>query len=300
MGAKNRITDPSGQPWPEHALFPVEPGEKTPEVAFIGVTRLEPGKGKIWASTTYTADELATLADLARIYGGGHYELCAKGKHPVTGNPTAITKWHEWKIAGPSLPLHEIAKDAAPGMPAPVAPAPQAPAQQGGGDGNAFLSFMMQQMAQQHAMQMAQMQQQGMLQLEAIKSQAASAQATTQMMVAMMQSQKAPPPNDPAAMIAALAAVMKKDPEEASGLEVLKAGIELGAKMKGDGEGGIEEVMQTLQAAGSVLGPILENDKAAKELEAAKIRANGSAPAKKPAIAIVAPPPAATKPDAAS
>lgn len=118
-----------------HPLFPIEHDDDEPaEVGWIHVTRFD-GGGQKWAPRLFGASELDSLETLSELYGGGSYELIARGNDRRT-----ITGRRRYQLPGRALPL-----DGGPAEErAPVATvvAPQ-------GTSDALLIAMMQMMAQQ-------------------------------------------------------------------------------------------------------------------------------------------------------
>ncbi|MBK8997447.1 MAG: hypothetical protein IPM35_17095 [Myxococcales bacterium] len=123
-----------------HPLFPVEHDDDEPaEVGWIHVTRFE-GGGQKWSPRLFAASELADLETLAEAFGGGSFELVARGHDRRT-----ITGRRRYQLPGRPLPLDGGASEER--MPA----ATQAPAPSSTSD--AILIAMMQMMAQQQQAQ---------------------------------------------------------------------------------------------------------------------------------------------------
>ncbi len=306
MGAKKRPTDPAGNPWPEHPMFPIDEGQLPPEVAYIQITRFEAGKGQLWAPRMHRGDEIQSLQDIADLYGGGEYELIARGKDPTSGNATTITKKQVWRIAGISRPLGEIPKDAPAqqergGIDASaIAPMLGGPlgAMLAGGGGRVdpmmlFLILMMEQnktaearAERQSQQQMAQMQSSNALLVEAMKASGGNSGALAGALATALGGRRE---SDPAAMIAALAAAMKPAHDDASPLDLFTAGMQMATKLKGEsGDVGLKEVIEGMQAAAGIVQPIMQNETARNELEKEKVKASGAAPTKPTTPPIVA------------
>lgn len=123
-----------------HPLFPVEHDSDDPvEVGWVHVTRFD-GGGQKWAPRLFQAAELDSLEALSELYGGGSYELVARGHDRRT-----ITGRRRYQLPGRPLPLDGSASDERPAVAAPIA-APQSTS-------DALLIAMMQMMAQQQQAQ---------------------------------------------------------------------------------------------------------------------------------------------------
>ena len=120
-----------------HPLFPTEHDDDEPtEVGWIHVTRFE-GGGQKWAPRLFAAAELADLETLSDAFGGGSYELVARGQDRRT-----ITGRRRYQLPGRPLPLDGGASEER-------APAPPVAMPVGGGSSDAILIALMQMMAQQ-------------------------------------------------------------------------------------------------------------------------------------------------------
>src|SRR5215467_5239840 len=75
--AKSTIADGGAPSFTDHPLFPVEEGDNPPNVAFIHVTRYDLGVQKF--GPLVRADDLVSLDAIAQMWGGGKYELIARG-----------------------------------------------------------------------------------------------------------------------------------------------------------------------------------------------------------------------------
>jgi len=137
----------SFEAWPEHPLFPVEEGERTPEVVYIQITRIDRGV-QFWGPVL-RADELTSTDDLFEMFGGGHYELWARGPSKLHADrPGNITKKKRFVLPGRSKPMskdptaEEIrqVEGTARGFGAvEAAPAPAAAPSSSGGSGEGLL-----------------------------------------------------------------------------------------------------------------------------------------------------------------
>jgi len=130
-----------------HPLFPCENDDEPVEVGWVHVTRFD-GGGQKWAPRLFGAGELDSLEALAELYGGGSYELIARGHDRRT-----ITGRRRYMLGGRPLPLDGgTSEERAPAQAPPLAPQSSS---------DAILIALMQMMGQQQ-------------------------QATTQLMVAML------------------------------------------------------------------------------------------------------------------
>jgi hypothetical protein len=132
-----------------HPLFPEREGDLTaPLIASIHVSRYERGRMR-FSPIKFGPDDLRSLEDVYRMFGGGVYELVAKDHR------NKISRKERVEIAGNPLPL---APDEQPGDPsaadvASVASSPM-PAQ-AGAPSEPMLMMMLQMMKQGHEAQMA-------------------------------------------------------------------------------------------------------------------------------------------------
>lgn len=123
-----------------HPLFPIEHDDDDPaEVGWIHVTRFD-GGGQKWAPRLFSASELDSLETLSELYGGGSYELIARGPDRRT-----ITGRRRYQLPGRALPLD--------GGPAEERAPPVAPIAAAQSTSDALLIAMMQMMAQQQQAQ---------------------------------------------------------------------------------------------------------------------------------------------------
>jgi hypothetical protein len=93
-----------GIDYPDHPLFPVEEGEANPQVTYIQITRHDRGVQKY--GPTLKGEELTTTEELFEMYGGGHYELWARGPSKMKpDSPGNITRKRRFVLPGRSKPL---------------------------------------------------------------------------------------------------------------------------------------------------------------------------------------------------
>lgn len=90
-------------PFPEHPLFPLEDGDKTFEVSFIQITRVESGVQKF--GPTVPATDLNTEDDIFNRWGGGQYVIIARAATRGTGYPGRFKKHRRVNIPGLPKPL---------------------------------------------------------------------------------------------------------------------------------------------------------------------------------------------------
>jgi hypothetical protein len=197
--AKRSIEDDDLRLYEEHPLFPLEEGGKTFEVAFISLFRREGGT-MVLVPQIYPANELTKADQILERYGGGVYELWARGASTMhVGQPGNITKKRLLTIPGrPKLidptnatAQEEIAAGVRPN-PADVAK-PQGLGSLGGDGGGVLVAIL--QMGQQAAQAQAQQSQQFMalmmqMMSEGKKESAESMRMMMQMMTTMTQSQQ--------------------------------------------------------------------------------------------------------------
>lgn len=67
---------PDPLPHPEHPLFPVEEGQKVPDISYISIYRKE--GGSMVSGPTYPANEIQTTDHIAERFGGGLYEIVGR------------------------------------------------------------------------------------------------------------------------------------------------------------------------------------------------------------------------------
>lgn len=90
--------------YPEHPLFPLEEGEKTKDVSWILVSRVEEGVQKY--GPNIPANELLTEQDIVNRWGGGHYILIGRGlSKTYEGMPGRFNKHRRLHLPGNSKPL---------------------------------------------------------------------------------------------------------------------------------------------------------------------------------------------------
>jgi len=257
--------DVSADSYPDHPLFPVDEGEKNPQVTFIQITRLDRGVQKY--GPVIRADELMTLDALFEMYGGGMYELWARGPSKMKeGEPGNISKRRRFNLPGRSKPL---SKDPTPDelrelegfRPGATESAP-APSSNGGGGENNFLLAMMnmqQQNAQQFAaMMQAMMQSSKQESMEMAKMQMASQQQNTTLMLTLSQQNQA----SMVQMMTAMMGSRGSGPDEMAkyakllkDLNILGGGSAGSEAEGGDGEGGIGKMIE--DAADAIQGLVL-------------------------------------------
>jgi hypothetical protein len=101
----SKRTETSGIVYEEHPLFPREEGGKPFEVAFISMARKE-GGAMVWIPQIFPANELTNVGQILERYGGGTYELWARGASTMhVGQPGNITKKNMITIPGRPKPL---------------------------------------------------------------------------------------------------------------------------------------------------------------------------------------------------
>jgi hypothetical protein len=240
-----------GKEFPPHALFPTEPGEAYPEVAFIQVSR----HGKLrqeFARRMFRADELDSLEKLTEYYGGGSFELWARAD--FNGKPGGITRKQTWPMEGAPKPLNELeavqqeAEDAPPRMPAQAGGMPT--------DTTSLLFMMMQQQQQQAAAQADRQMQLLVTILTNANTQAIEASKANAALIAGVMSQKG---NEAASLVSATGqlaqtfATNAKPQAAATGSEEILKIIETLKKLKaadltGGKEDSITEIVGALAA----------------------------------------------------
>jgi hypothetical protein len=136
-----------------HPLFPPLDGEdESPEVTSIHVTRYHDGQQK-WCGYKFGPDELTELQQVQEIFGGGMYELVARGEN---GNGWSARR--RYSLDGRSKPL--VYGTASDPEPQPQGFAQSHPAQpaQGADQGTLGIIMTMQQSTNQMFLQMMTMQ----------------------------------------------------------------------------------------------------------------------------------------------
>jgi hypothetical protein len=251
--------------FPGHPLFPVDEGEPNPQVTFIQITRIDRGQQKY--GPVLRADELTTYEELFEMYGGGHYELWARGpsKLKVDGYGN-VTKRRRFQLPGRSKPLSkdptpdELRELDPPRSAVSEAAAPAASSSGSAGENNFLLAMM--NMQQQNAQQFAQMMQ-AMMQsskqesMEMAKMQMASQQQNTTLMLTLSQQNQA----SMVQMMTAMMGSRGSGPDEmAKYAKLLKdlnilGGAPGGEAEGGDGEGGIGKMIE--DAADAIQGLVL-------------------------------------------
>lgn len=185
--AKN-IIDMDEDEFPEHPLFPVEEGDKAPDISYIHVTRWERGK-QVYATKLFTASELVTLEQVQQLYGGGEYILIGRGASKTQpGQPgNKMTKHRKVNISGAAKPMSDDPTDEeANGGKKVVTATPTG--MLGGGSDQIFIAMM--QMNQQAQERAAAAQQQFMTMfIQMMQSSKTESAAMTQMMMQMSQAQ---------------------------------------------------------------------------------------------------------------
>ena len=180
----------SGGPYEEHPLFPLDEGGKPFEVAFISMARKE-GGAMTWIPQIFPADELTKIEQIIERFGGGTYELWARGASTMhVGQPGNITKKRILTIPGRSKPLdpsnatpqEEIAAGLRPNPLDAVKPA----ASSFGGDG-VIVAIL--QMGQQAAQAQAQQSQQFMALMMQMMSEGKKESAESMRMMMQMMTQ---------------------------------------------------------------------------------------------------------------
>lgn len=110
VGVKDLSTDEDDDDefnrFPEHPLFPLGEREKSVEIVFVQITRLEKGQQK-WGPI-FPAGELQTEKAITDMFGGGQYILV--GRRPLKGNeaqPGRISKRRYVTLPGKPRPLSD-------------------------------------------------------------------------------------------------------------------------------------------------------------------------------------------------
>lgn len=267
MPPRGEKLPPIGLPYesfPDHPLFPVDEGEKNPQVTFIQITRID--RGIQYYGPVLRAEELTTTDELFEMYGGGHYELWARGPSKLKADGAGnVTKRRRFMLPGRSKP---ISKDptadelrAIDGV-RPMDPAPASSSSSAGvlGGGNNDILLAMMQMQQQNAQEFAKMM---MLMMTSSKSestemakmQAASQQQFTTLMLTLSGQQQ----QSMVQMMTALMGGRSSGPEEMAKYAKLMKDLGIGgAAAKGDTEdeeGGIGKMIE--DAADAIQGLVL-------------------------------------------
>lgn len=82
-----------------HPLFPSDDEDDDRDISWIRIVRSE-ATGWVWVPRRFSAEDLTSLEDIHRLFGGGHYELIAKDI-----NDRFITHRQKYTIPGHPLPL---------------------------------------------------------------------------------------------------------------------------------------------------------------------------------------------------
>ncbi len=260
--ARTRITEIDGDevaeekeeaPFPEHPLFPLEDGDKTFEVSFIQITRVESGVQKF--GPTVPSNELNTEDDIFNRWGGGHYVLIARAATRGTGYPGRFKKHRRVNIPGTPKPLSPDPTPEEQKLAAPQTGVAQA-SPMGGGDPMSFFAMMMQMQQQslereRQASEKAVAQNQQFMQMFMTVMQ--GSKADSQNMIQMMMQMSSQSQQGMLQFISAMMANRGGGPEEmAKYADLLKTlGVGGGDKKGGNGEGGA--------AASESIGAMLEN-----------------------------------------
>jgi hypothetical protein len=181
----------SGGPYEEHPLFPLEEGGKPFEVAFISMARKD-GGAMVWIPQIFPANELTRVEQILERFGGGTYELWARGASTMhVGQPGNITKKRMLTIPGRPKPLDPsnatVQEEIAAGIrPNPLDAKPASSGVMGGDSGVLVAILQMNQAAAERAQQQS-MQFMTMFMQMMQSSKAESAQMMQTMMTAMTQ-----------------------------------------------------------------------------------------------------------------
>lgn len=82
---------PDPLPHPEHPLFPVEEGQKIPDISYIQIYRKE--GGSMVCGPTFPASEIQTTDHISERYGGGLYEIVGRRANVnFLGMPGAVCR----------------------------------------------------------------------------------------------------------------------------------------------------------------------------------------------------------------
>jgi hypothetical protein len=100
----------------EHALFPTAEGERIPDIQWIQVRRIEPGRGPVDAGRIFPADEIRSQEDLHLLFGGGVYELWGRAA-ASSGGPGIKLKTERITLDGESIPFSGVEAVEAPPAP---------------------------------------------------------------------------------------------------------------------------------------------------------------------------------------
>lgn len=227
------MTEPEFEELVEHPLFPTEDDEEPAIVQSIYVKRKNPATGEWeWFARPFAANELTELSQIAEMWGGGKYELKARGPDEA-GHPNArLSATANYTIPGPPKPFFEQPSDGK--------------RSSAGGASDPMGGFTLGAPQGILAMMMGMMQ---MNQAAALKQ----SEQTTQILLALLQNGR----GDADKLVTAMQAMNQHHSEqmaklyatmlEAKGgsggtleqaLDAIKTGIELKAGASGEGEGG--------------------------------------------------------------
>lgn len=104
--SKDEEDDDDYDRYPEHPLFPLGEREKSVEIAFVQITRLEKGQQK-WGPF-FPAAELQSEKAILEMFGGGQYILVArKADKRNEAQPGRISKRRPLTLPGKSRPLSD-------------------------------------------------------------------------------------------------------------------------------------------------------------------------------------------------
>jgi hypothetical protein len=88
-----------------HPLFPVREGQTVREIAWIGLSRREPGQGWVSVPTIFRAEDFQNgQEDLIAMFGGGSYEIRGHARSP-TGTHGMIVDTRFLTLPGESIPI---------------------------------------------------------------------------------------------------------------------------------------------------------------------------------------------------
>jgi hypothetical protein len=89
--------------YPEHPLFPLEDGDKSIDVSYIQITRIEEGTQKY--GPCVPASDLMTEQDIETRWGGGQYVIIARAASKLDGIPGRFRRHRRIHLPGLSKPL---------------------------------------------------------------------------------------------------------------------------------------------------------------------------------------------------
>ena len=153
--------------FPEHPLFPLEKGERVPDISFIQVTRRQDG-GMVWGPVVVSSD-LTSTDQIVERWGGGFYELVGRQMSKnYPGQPGNFSKRRTYTLPGQEKPFSDrptlrerMASGLAPEVGSAPAGNPQAAglpaASSGGGLGDSTVLLALLNMQQQSAARSEQM-----------------------------------------------------------------------------------------------------------------------------------------------